>query len=170
MKREATIGAATFLAIAAVVGVSLQTGPKQAESGGSEANAKPKHAKTLAEKNKAPNEREGCTGLKEELEEFLAIEDLVPPAECFDPEVAEHIKHPDGLSDRTSGMKFVIALMADPVHTHSSSIFDQFTAAIQEGAQDERYEFDSSWLPWDDEESSHVLLADEKMASLETEF
>src|SRR5579872_2054141 len=170
MKREATIGAATFLAIAAVVGVSLQTGPKQAESGGAEANAKPKHAKTLAEKNKVPNEREGCTGLKEELEEFLAIEDLVPPAECFDPEVAEHIKHPDGLSDRTSGMKFVIALMADPVHTHSSSIFDQFTAAIQEGAQDERYEFDSSWLPWDDEESSHVLLADEKMATLETEF
>ena len=170
MKREGTIGATTFLAIAAVVGVSLQTGPKPAESGGAEANAKAKHSTTLMEKNKALHEREGCTGLKEELEEFLAIEDLVPPAECFDSDAAEHNKPPDGLSDKTSGMKFVIALMPDPVHTHLSSIFDQFTAAIQEGAQDEKYEFDSSWLPWDDEESSHVLLADEKVATLEKEF
>ena len=170
MKREGTIGAATFLAIAAVVGVSLQTGPKQAESGGAAHNVTAKHSRNLIKKNNAINVKEGCTGLQEELEDFLDIEDLAPPPVCLEPDGAQHDKPPEGLSDKTVGMKFVIALMPDPVHTHSSTIFDQFATAIQEGAQDEKYDFDSSWLPWDDEESSHALLADEKVATLEKEF
>jgi hypothetical protein len=68
-------------------------------------------------------------------------------------------------------MKFVIALLPDPVHTHASLVFDELVTSVQDGAQDEKYEFDSSWLPWtDDEESPHLLLADEKVAALEKEF
>ena len=51
-------------------------------------------------------------------------------------------------------MKFVIAILPDPVHTHLSVLFDQFAVAIQEGAQDEKYDFDGSWLPWDDDDDA----------------
>jgi hypothetical protein len=63
----------------------------------------------------------------------------------------------------------LIALLPDPVHTHFSVLFDQLAGAIQEGAQDEKYDFDSSWLPWDDDGSQYALLADEKVSNLERE-
>jgi hypothetical protein len=44
-------------------------------------------------------------------------------------------------------LSFAIALMPDPVHTHVSLAFDRAKATVQ-GAQDESYDFDSSWLPW----------------------
>src|SRR6266700_961431 len=170
MKREGTIGAATFLAIAAVVGVSLQTGPKQAEIGRTDRTVEAKRSKGSINNNDSHHVRGGCAGVLEQLEDLLAIEDLPPPEECLEPNDVHHDKPPESLSEKTAGLKFVIALMPDPVHTHSSTIFDQFAAAIQEGAQDEKYDFDSSWLPWNDEESSHPLLADEKVANREKEF
>jgi hypothetical protein len=170
MKREGTIGAATFLAIAAVLGVSLQSGPKQAESGKTDRNVEAKRSKASVKNHNAHNERTGCAGLQGKIEDFLAIEDLPPPEECLEPDDAHLDKPPEGLSDKTSGLKFVIALMPDPIHTHSSAMFDQFAAAIQEGAQDEKYDFDSSWLPWDDAESSHMLLADEEIVNREKQF
>jgi hypothetical protein len=51
MKKEGTIGAATFLAIAAVVGVSLQTGPKQEGSGRPDKNITIKRSKPSLTKN-----------------------------------------------------------------------------------------------------------------------
>ena len=45
MKREGTIGAATFLALAAVVGFSLQSGPKQEVGGKSEVASAMKRTK-----------------------------------------------------------------------------------------------------------------------------
>ena len=61
-------------------------------------------------------------------------------------------------------------MLPDPLHTHSSALFDKLAVAIQQGAQDEKYDFDSSWLPWDDDETSYALLADDKASSLEKEF
>jgi len=170
MKREGTIGAATFLAIAAVVGVSLQTGPKQAETGRMGQSAEAKRSKASIVKNDAHHIRTGCSGVQEELEDFLTIDDLPVPGECYDPDQSHPEKLPDALLKQTAGLKFVIALLPDPVHTHASSNFDQFAIAIQEGAQDEKYDFDSSWLPWDDQESPHALLADEKLANREKAF
>ena len=170
MKREGTIGVATFLAIAAVVGVSLQTGPKQTEIGRTDRTVEAKRSNGSINNNDSHHVRGGCAGVLEQLEDLLAIENLPPPEECFEPNDVHHDKPPESLSEKTAGLKFVIALMPDPVHTHSSTIFDQFASAIQEGAQDEKYDFDSSWLPWNDEESSHPLLADEKVANREKEF
>jgi hypothetical protein len=170
VKKEGTIGATTFLAIAAVLGVSLQSGPKQAESGRTDHNVETKRSMGSIRKSSAHNERTGCDGLKVKLEDFLAIDDLPPPRECFESADAHQDQLPESLSDKTSGLKFVIALMPDPAHTHSSAMFDQFAVAIQEGAQDEKYDFDSSWLPWNEEESPHQLLADEKIADQEKEF
>jgi hypothetical protein len=170
MKKEGTIGAATLLAIAAVVGVSLQTGSNQTESGRNDRKAEPKQSKASITKNDTAREKPGCSALKDELEDFLAVENLVIPSQCYEPEDIPHREPPAGLAEKTADLKFVIALMPDPLHTHSSALFDQFAVAIQEGAQDEKYDFDSSWLPWDDDDTSYALLADEKASGREKEF
>ena len=162
MKKEATIGAATLLAIAAVVGVSVQTEPKQSENARTERTAESKRSRPSIENNRTQNERPGCASLQEELEDFLTIENLIVPETCYESGKAPEGQPPPDFYTKTSGLKFIIALMPDPVHTHLSPLFDQFAVAIQEGAQDEKYDYDSSWLPWDDDESSYTHLADEK--------
>jgi hypothetical protein len=163
MKREGTIGAATFLAIAAVVGVSLSGGKPDVggkpDTGGAVKRSHPSVAKTKA----AEKLKSGCSGLQDELEGFLDIESLLPPDECY--EGSAPTRNLQDLSARTSQLKFVIATMADPVHTHLPVLFDQFAVAIQEGAQDEKYDFDSSWMPWDEEDQTYALLDDQKAAN-----
>jgi len=165
MKREGTIGAAAFLAIAAVVGVSLQTGPKQEGTGRADQSGAIKRSKPSITKKATHQLGSGCGSLKEQLEEFLNIEGLVAPKECYEPGYTPGPQK--DLTQKTSQLKFVIALLPDPVHTHLPVLFDQFAVAIQEGAQDEKYDFDSSWLPWDEEESPYALLADQKASNLE---
>jgi hypothetical protein len=163
MKRQGTIGAALFVAIAAVVGHSIQPGT---ESGKASQNSAARPSKPSIEKRHSQMEGPGCSSLQEELEDFLGVEDLVLPQQCYVKGAYPPKQHPAILS-KASRLKFVIALMPDPVHTHSSALFDQFAVAIQEAAQDEKYDFDSSWLPWDDQESSYALLADDKDANRE---
>jgi len=105
-----------------------------------------------------------------ELESFLAIEYIPAPDECFDPDETHGGNPPAELKEKTSELKFIIALLPDPAHTHASVLFDQFTTSIQEGAQDEKFDFHSSWLPWDHDESSYPLLVDQKTARREKEF
>jgi hypothetical protein len=166
MKREGTIGAATFLALAAMVGVSLQSGPKQETGARPEQNAAINRSKNSTAKTPAHQLGSGCSSLEEHLEDFLDIKELAAPLECY--ASGDKPGAPTDLTAKTSQLKFVIALVPDPIHTHQPVLFDQFTVAIQEGAQDEHYDFDSSWLPWDEEES-YVLLADQKLAAREKE-
>lgn len=63
-------------------------------------------------------------------------------------------------------MKLMIALVPDPVHTHLSLQFDRSLEAIQQAAQDERYTYDSSWLPWQSSAGSiYSSLADQATAA-----
>jgi hypothetical protein len=160
MKREATIGTATFLTIAAVVGFSLQTGPKQEGTGRSDRNGAVTRPRPSAPRSGAHRERPGCSSLQDELQEFLDIKEPILPGQCYEPRDAAPRKPPQDLAQKTSELKFVIALLPDPVHTHLSVLFDQFAVAIQEAAQDEKYDFDSSWLLWDDDDSHYALFAD----------
>lgn len=45
-------------------------------------------------------------------------------------------------------VRFIVATLPDPVHTHFPQLFDRLTEALQQAAQDQRYNYDSSWLPW----------------------
>ena len=114
----------------------------------------------------------GCSILKEELGEFLDLDTdtdtdrLSPPQQCYETGVKRGESGPN-VAQKTSELKFVIALLPDPVHTHLSVLFDQFAAAIQEGSQDEKYDFASSWLPWDDADPHYALFADEKASNRE---
>ncbi len=58
-------------------------------------------------------------------------------------------------------LNFAIALAPDPVHTHLSLVFDRAMDAVRAGAQDESFDFDSSWLPWQLHPSSFPLRMDQ---------
>jgi hypothetical protein len=170
MKREGTIGAAAFLAIAAAVGISLQTGPKPAETSSAVQNSAAKRSKKAPTTGEAFELKPGCGSLKEQLEDFLEIQNLLLPENCYEKNDPALKQPSQDLTDRTSSLKFVIALLPDPVHTHLPVLFDQFAVAIQEGAQDEKYDFDGSWLPWDDQDPPYALFLDEKAAGREREL
>src|SRR3954453_9749169 len=61
-----------------------------------------------------------------------------------------------------AGIRLMIATVPDPRHTHLSLQFDRTLEAIQQAAQDERYTYDSSWLPWKTERTEYGSLADRK--------
>src|SRR5882762_826738 len=47
-----------------------------------------------------------------------------------------------------AGMRFVIATVPDPVHSHLSLFFDRIIEAIEQGASSMGYDFDRAVLPW----------------------
>ena len=50
------------------------------------------------------------------------------------------------------GLRFLIALLADPVHTQLGLPFDREIEAIQQAAQEQNYDFDRATMPWDSSE------------------
>src|SRR6201995_2668971 len=136
MKKPGTI-AATFLTLAAIVGFSLQTGSK---SESPQSSRTPGRKSATAVVKKDSNSGSGCSNLKEELQEFLEVGDLGLPETCFETGVDTSDQQHQNLAGKTSQIKFVIAILPDPVHTHFPVLFDQLAAAISEGAQDEKYD------------------------------
>jgi hypothetical protein len=61
-------------------------------------------------------------------------------------ELAAHWNVPVGCSKH---VRFVIAILADPVHTHLALSFDRAVEALQQAAQRMGYGFDRAILPWD---------------------
>ena len=155
MRREGAIGAAAFLALAAALGMSLQPGSRQTATEGS-------HGKGVAIRNSGAGT--ACDELQKHLEEFLNTEGRLSPTPCKGGNTT--LLPPKDRMD----LKFVITTLPDPLHTHLAVSFDESVAAIQEAAQDEGYDFDSSWLPWQqEEETSYTHLADQKTADQEKE-
>ncbi len=69
-----------------------------------------------------------------------------------------------GLPD---GIRLMIVTVPDPRHTHLSLQFDRTLEAIQQAAQDERYTYDSSWLPWKNTSVESGGLAERKAETKE---
>ncbi len=169
MKRQDTIGLAAAFAVVAAVGISLQTASRLESSGPGDQTVagRPEPA---ARKRQAPEKRPGCDGVESQLEEFLKIQIPVLPSSCYESrETSPQAAYPARAAKSDTNLKFVIAILPDPVHTHLSPLFDQFITAIQEAAQDERYDFDSSWLPWEGQEEPYPLFIDQKTAGRDRE-
>jgi len=164
MKREGTIGAAALLTLAAVVGVSFL--PSSRPPGGE--NAHPKGSATIAEKKEKADKGPGewCDELQSRLKNFLEVKNdqqLDVPDSCYPDPANKDLSKPIA-KPQAAQLKFVIAILPDPLHTHLPVLFDELTIAIQEGAQDEKYEFDGSWLPWEDQEKNYTHLDDQDQA------
>jgi hypothetical protein len=56
---------------------------------------------------------------------------------------------------------FVIQIVPDPLHTHLNLTFDRLIDALQQGAQDDNYTYDSSWLPWKERAAEYSSRDDE---------
>ena len=159
MKQELAWGTAAAMAIVAAVGISSQSGGKP-ETGPA---GKPGAQTIIA--TKAPKKGTGENGVQPQCADFIPIlehfflhEKITGPASCY---VAEQPATPLGSSYRTN---FVIATLPDPLHTHFSLSFDRSIESIQQAAQDEGYAYDSSWLPWETEESVFSRLEDQDKA------
>lgn len=156
MKRQASVGFAAFLTIAAALGISVR---KPAERSDTEQAHAPKAVNPPTAKREQKDS--ACTDLREHLEGFLDLQ-------------TESLKTPCDLSSTPlfqgqDGLRFVIATLPDPLHTHLAVSFDEATASIQDAAQDENYDFDSSWLPWKQQDQpQYALLQDQERAEQDT--
>jgi len=156
MKNQATWGIVGALAVAGVLGGSLQLSGRGAGEGGTAAvRIGAKQAQAKAPETDAAR---ACDELAKVLELFLTIDKAPRPSSCLPTETAKTPARPP------LDPKFVIATLPDPVHTHLALMFDRMAEVIQQAAQDEGYSYEASWLPWDDKDDKHVRLADEDQA------
>jgi len=158
MKAEAGFGAVALIAVAAFFGISSQQGGKSAPA--TAVRAAPVASREPSEPTaKSAFASGGCGELEETIRTFLLApgDGVAAPASCYAGDARaskEKLAQQDAgmsaaLRAKTGNMQFVIAILPDPVHTHFSLMFDRFAEAIQQGAQDEEYFYDSSWLPWE---------------------
>jgi hypothetical protein len=110
MKREGTIGVGALLALAAAVGLSVQSGPKQGN---------PESFRATSTTRRSVAKATPCDELRENLESFLGAPNLLFPTPC-EPGSPSPVPTP---SDRD--LKFVIATLPDPLQTHLAVSFDQ---------------------------------------------
>jgi len=171
MKAVAGWGAAA-LAVATLVGLNPQLGNKSAtapQSPGTVNQTLGRQAVNV--EAKSAFERGPCADLEDTIRTFLLAptNQIAAPVSCYgndpkEPEYLEDQKEAITFQPRANTLQFVIAILPDPAHTHFSLSFDRLAEAVQQGAQDEGYFYDSSWLPWETEEKPLVLLADQNKA------
>src|SRR5208282_6290870 len=156
MKQEMRWGTAVVIAVAAAAGIASRSSGGPREGAGTGHQTGQKVIQSKASKKGAQNP---CRDLVELFENFLPAETVVEPNECGD--TTTDSGKPRDVDFRPN---FIIATLPDPLHTHFALLFDRFVEAIQEGAQDEGYEYDSSWLPWETEEPSLSWRPDQDQA------
>ena len=147
MERSATWGTLGFLAVAATVGVSMQTASNR--GGETDRRGGPvfaNHIPAEASKVSGTDNERACGDIARVLQTFLAIEDAPRPRSCYPPPhskqggqkvqkvAAPPITPQPGAASSTPDLRFVIATLPDPVHTHLALTFDRFTEVIQDGA------------------------------------
>ena len=154
MKQELAWGTAAAVAIVAAVGISSQPAGKPPANPATARQTAKSAVRSKPPKGAQPQ----CADSISLLQHFFLHDNLAAPDVCYEsPGQSAAGSKPDPEFQPS----FVIATFPDPLHTHFSLVFDRFVEAMQEGAQDEGYEYDSSWLPWETEEPSLALLGDE---------
>jgi len=170
MKAEAGWGAAA-LAVAAFLGINSGLGGKPAPAPQAPGENRVLGRQAANVEAKSDFERGPCGDLEGTIRTFLLAPNaqVAAPWSCYgtDPKNPEYLKNQKEavtFQQRAGSLQFVIAILPDPLHTHFSLSFDREAEAIQQGAQDEGYFYDSSWLPWETDEKPLVLLADQDKA------
>jgi hypothetical protein len=183
MRRETSWGAAGLVAVAAAIGISSlprpsnSPAPAQSNAYAASAGKKQREKQTKANSQTQAKANRVCSDLEDVLQAFFVTEEVSAPDDCLESASANknkknspnaippsNIARPNELIDRAAHVKFVIGIVPDPIHTHFSLLFDRLTEAIQQGAQDQGYGYDSSWLPWETTAQDFPILADEDSA------
>ena len=88
-----------------------------------------------------------CSEIEKRILEFLPQKKLFAPEECYEKAGPRDTLTPSEDED-SPDLQFLIATLPNPVHTHFALEFDRLTDALQQAAQDQGFNYDSSWLPW----------------------
>ncbi|MGO9518419.1 MAG: hypothetical protein ACLPND_15375 [Candidatus Korobacteraceae bacterium] len=162
MNRNTGIVGAIVLALAAVVGVFVMPSSK-----GELPTTGSSQTRDHDAVSKPPLEPiSPCKEIGKRIAEFIPDKFVAPPDSCFDPPkpADKSIRLPGAHLPPPAKLTYIIATLPDPVHTHFSLLFDRLTEALQQGAQDQGYNYDGSWLPWNDESRSYDRLEDQQRA------
>jgi hypothetical protein len=163
--------AAAALGIAATIGISSTQTTRPSETATAQKTTQSSsYAITAAT---APIDQGPCPDIEKLLQTFLLVDenDVVAPPSCF-PNGQPPPRAQGMLLKEADKLRFVIATLPDPLHTHFPLVFDRATEAIQEAAQDDdnSYVYNSSWLPWKTQETSYVRIADQDKADQRKEL
>jgi hypothetical protein len=158
MKQELAWGSAAAVAIVAAVGISSQPGSKSNPSDDGQSRKADITTRVARETAAKGNAQPQCADSVELLDHFVLHEKITGPESCYGE------KHPSTPLPPKFQTTFIIATLPDPLHTHFSLQFDRYIEAVQQGAQDEHYTYDSSWLPWETEEQSYSSMKDQDAA------
>jgi len=99
--------------------------------------------------------------LRETIRESFPAEEAAQPD---DPDLDGHMNVPRPVREH---VRFVVAIVPDPVHTHLAMFFDRSIEALQLAAQRKGYAFDRAVLPWD--RTNHPESSDFKLREQEAE-
>jgi len=166
MRQEVGWSAAVVVAVASAIGVTSRFNERL--PAGQTGEAKFAAQRTPRNPQQTDAFAQGpCVEIEERLQSFLFNGDkssIAAPETCFDPHERpkDYVVHARAMQDKAAELVFVIATVPDPLHTHFSLSFDRLMEAIQQGATDEGYIYDSSWLPWETEQDRFALIADQE--------
>jgi hypothetical protein len=118
----------------------------------------------------------GCTTksdiLCQDCSELCTAKDLFDTIGSFfgpglenEPEIKKHWGVPQKARAK---LRFVIATVADPAHTHLGLFFDRQIDAIREAVQTDRYLFSRAYMPWDTKD--HPEDADVRVRLLQNTY
>lgn len=179
MRQEAGWAAAIAVAIAAAIGMTSQQGDKS-PAGQSASASRANQQDSTGSATVVDFYLGPCAQIESHLKSFLGMDDqrsTVIPASCSTrlnggASVAKRNnagEQEDRAKDQSQSqpvhLSFMIATLPDPTHTHFPLQFDRMAEAIQQGASDEGYVYDSSWLPWTTKDDSFSSLADQDIAN-----
>jgi hypothetical protein len=158
LKREATWGVAAVIAMMAAVGISTRTASTMGDAGFHDDAARKGVRVSLTKQDLRPGV---CSDLEDLFRAYLAEDKdhFAAPNSGYPNGAAPSTNLQGGLLQKASGMKFVIAAVPDPLHTHLALPPDRFAETIQQAAQDEGFTYDSSWLPWETGEQTFTHLS-----------
>jgi len=160
--------AGIYGALAVVLAIFGVSNIPKSSSGGATARtevAKGTKSATKPGERKASTAYTACKEIQRRLQPFVKESDRLkwmPPVTCYDPQPASSPKL------NAEPVHFVIATAPNPISTHLPLLFDRITEIIQQAAEDNKYSYDSSWLPWNEpkdyEERSDELAQEEAEA------
>jgi hypothetical protein len=165
MKQELGWSAAIAVALAAAIGITSRNNP-MASSDVNRPAQLPGRSSIQSAKSADMLAHGPCVDIEEDLQAFLVNGDrdsIAAPASCYglSPPPAQDRALGAKIREKTGHLRFLIATLPDPVHTHFPLAFDRLMEAVQQGATDEQYIYDSSWLPWENEDDRFALIEDQ---------
>ncbi len=154
------------LVIAAIFGASMLP-RKAADTAPGDTGAAAVHAVKTASASAQVDHQpiSACEQIAKRLDRFYYGGAVPMPAGkvCFATATGSEL--PSAVPSPMPELRFVIALVADPVQTHLPLVFDRSVEAIQQAVQDSNYSYDESWFPWNISETKYDSVTEEEKAA-----